>query len=423
MVLYLISYLDRSNISVAALQMNADLGLTNRMYGIGAGLFYMTYVIFEVPSNIILERVGARIWIARIMISWGIVASLIAFIKTPWQLYGMRMLLGAAEAGFTPGIIYYLGQWFPRKNRAVAMSFFYIAAALASMVGLPISGAIMEMHGTLGFAGWRWLFFLEGIPALVFGLITLGYLPNDILKVKWLNVKQKNWLSETIRNEQLPIKNDLNIHGKWIYIFSDPKVWLLSLLWFLQAFGTIGITLFLPQIIKKVSGESNFIVSLLSGLPFLFACIFMYLNGRNSDRLGERRFHFGLPLLMSGILLIVSIHSGILVAYSFLLLSIAFNWSVTPVFWALTTEYLSKGTIAAGSIGLINAVANIAGASLPFLIGYLKDTTNSYDLPLVIVGIALVTDGIIGLSVLKVKFINPKKTTTQGGGNVLGAKP
>ncbi|MEO8584311.1 MAG: MFS transporter, partial [Flavitalea sp.] len=164
MLLYLIAYLDRSNISVAALQMNADLGLSAKMYGIGAGLFYVTYILFEVPSNIILVKVGARKWIARIMVSWGLVAMGMAFIHTPYQLYGMRLLLGAAEAGFTPGIIYYLSQWFPKSNRAKAMSLFYIAAALASVIGLPLSGALLEMHGVFGYAGWRWLYLIEGFP-------------------------------------------------------------------------------------------------------------------------------------------------------------------------------------------------------------------------------------------------------------------
>lgn len=400
MLLYLIAYLDRSNISVAALQMNADLGLSAKMYGLGAGLFYVTYIIFEVPSNIILAKVGARKWIARIMVSWGIVAVGMAFINSAGQLYGMRLLLGAAEAGFTPGIIYYLSQWFPSDHRARAMSFFYIAAALASVVGLPISGALLEMHGIFGFAGWRWLYFIEGIPAIVLGVVVLKYLPDNIQHAKWLNGEQKHWLANKISAES---HSSGEKKGKELRrIFSDSKVWILSLVWLLQAFGTIGITLFLPQILKGISGETNLVVSLLSGLPFVFACILMYINGQHSDRMKERRFHLGLPLFFSGVLLIFCLYTGSTFSYILLIISVALNWSVTPVFWAVTTEYLTGGPVAAGSIGLINAMANIAGATLPLLMGYIRDLTGNYDIALWIVGVALMLGGVLGFMTARI---------------------
>lgn len=395
MLLYLIAYLDRSNISVAALHMNADLGLTAQMYGLGAGLFYVTYILFEIPSNVILTKVGARRWIARIMVTWGMVAMGMAFIKTPGQLYGMRLLLGAAEAGFTPGIIYYLSQWFPSANRAKAMSFFYIAAALASVIGLPLSGALLELHGLLGFAGWRWLYLIEGIPALILGIIVLKYLPDNIRSAGWLEAEQKKWLSETIANES---KTAAKKKAAWYAIFSDGKVWLLSLFWLLQAFGTIGVTLFLPQILKGVSGGTDFMISLLSALPFLFACIFMYFNSKSSDANRERRFHLGIPLFASGFLLILSIYTGATFTYVLLVVSVALNWAVTPVFWAVTTEYLASGTVAAGSIALINAMANIAGAILPYIMGYLRDMTGNYNYALWIVGMALIAGGFLGMS-------------------------
>ena len=399
MLLYLVAYLDRSNISVAALQMNADLGLSARMYGLGAGLFYVTYVLFEIPSNVILTKVGARRWIARIMVTWGAVAVGMAFIKTPGQLYGMRLLLGAAEAGFTPGIIYYLSQWFPSNGRARAMSYFYIAAALASVIGLPLSGALLELHGVFGFAGWRWLYLLEGLPALALGFVVLKYLPDSIENAKWLLPEQRKWLTETIARESGPARG--REKAKWHFIFSDLKVWLLGLFWLLQAFGTIGITLFLPQIVKGISGGTNFIISLLSALPFLFACIFMYFNGRNSDARRERRLHLALPLFISGFLLIVSIYTGAAATYILLIFSVALNWAVTPVFWAVTTEYLSSGAVAAGSIAMINAMANIAGATLPYIIGYIRDITGSYDYALWVVGGMLIAGGILGFALVK----------------------
>lgn len=400
MLLYLVAYLDRSNISVAALQMNADLGLTAKMYGIGAGLFYVTYILFEVPSNIILARVGARRWIARIMVTWGIVAMGMAFIQTPGQLYGMRLLLGAAEAGFTPGIIYYLSQWFPKNNRAKAMSFFYIAAALASVIGLPLSGALLEMHGVFGFAGWRWLYMLEGIPAVILGIVVLKTLPDKIQDATWLSVDQRAWLTDKIAAENNASGNDHHFDLK--KLFGDARVWLLSLFWLLQAFGTIGITLFLPQILKGIYTQTNFIVSILSAIPFLLACLLMYLNGRHSDIRKERRLHLGIPLLASGILLLISLYSGnLVVTYLFIVAAVGLNWSVTPVFWAVTTEYLSGGTRAASAIALINAVANIAGMALPYLMGYIKDLTGNYSYALLLIGIALMAGGFLGLIIAK----------------------
>jgi MFS family permease len=397
MLLYLIAYLDRSNISVAALQMNADLGLSAKMYGLGAGLFYVTYILFEIPSNVILVKVGARRWIARIMVTWGIIAIGMAFIQTPHQLYGMRLLLGTAEAGFTPGIIYYLSQWFPSDNRAKAMSYFYIAAALASVIGLPLSGALLELHGVFGFAGWRWLYLIEGLPALVLGFVVLKYLPDNIESAKWLVPEQRIWLSKVIKDE-LKLNHEKK-EDKWYSIFSNKYVWLLSIFWLLQAFGTIGITLFLPQILKSMSGGTDFIVSLLAALPFLFACIFMYFNSKSSDTSRERRFHLGIPLLVSGFLLIMSMYTGTTITYVLLVASVAMNWAVTPVFWAVTTEYLSSGSVAAGSIAMINAIANIAGATLPYLMGYIRDVTGNYDYALWMVGIALIAGGILGISV------------------------
>jgi MFS family permease len=395
MLLYLVAYIDRANISVAALQMNADLGLTTRMYGIAAGLFYVTYVLFEVPSNLILAHVGARRWIARIMVSWGIVAAGMCLVQSAGQLYGMRLLLGAAEAGFTPGIIYYLSCWYPRSDRARAMSFFYIGATLASMIGVPLSGLLLGLDGVGGIAGWRWLFLLEGLPAVALGFVVLSYLPDTPAKAPWLSDAQKDWLIRVMRKEteSSPVAHST----LWHQALRSRRVWLLSLFWFLQAFATLGITIFLPLIVRSVSTESNLVVTLLSGLPFMFACVFMYLNGRHSDRSGERRLHLGAPLLAAGTLLIAAVYSGNQTAsYALLVVTIALSWAATPVFWAVTTEYLS-GTAAAVSIGLINGIANICGVGLPPLMGYIKDTTGTYDYALLLVAAALLTGGALGL--------------------------
>ena len=396
MLLYLVAYIDRSNISVAALQMNAELGLTAQMYGIGAGLFYLTYIIFEVPSNVILARVGARRWIARIMVSWGIVACGMAFIQNAGQLYTMRLLLGAAEAGFTPGIIFYLSRWFPATRRARAMSFFYMAATMASVIGLPLSGALLKMNGIGGFSGWRWLYFVEGVPAILLGVVVLRVLPDGPAEAKWLTSAQQEWLVTTIAAESA---NAPASHGHgWHRAFSDRRVWALSLFWLLQAFGTIGITVFLPQILKGLSTASNFVVTLYSALPFIFASLVMYVNGHHSDRTRERRFHLAVPMIAAGILLAVSLRAGSLpLTYLLLILTIGLNWAATPVFWSVTTEYLAGSAAAASAIALINSIANIAGVGLPPVMGAIRDHTGRYDGGLLLVAAALFLGGLLAL--------------------------
>lgn len=377
MLLYLVAYVDRANISVAALQMNADLGLSARMYGWGAGLFFVTYILFEVPSNVVLARVGARRWIARIMVTWGLIACGMAFIRDATELYAMRLLLGAAEAGFTPGIIYYLSQWFPRRHRARAMAFFYIAAALASVIGLPLSGALLQLDGIGGFAGWRWLYFVEGLPAVLLGFVVLRRLPDQPQHARWLSAEQRDWLVAAVAAETTAVA--ASREGGWRGAFTDGRVWLLSLFWLLQAFGTVGITLFLPQIIRTMSGVGDFASSLLAALPFAGACALMLVNSRHSDATRERRLHLAVPMLAAGLLLTLAL--GVrdpLLAYALLALAIALNWAATPVFWAATTEHLTGGTAAAAAIALINAVANITGVALPPLMGHLKDQSGNY---------------------------------------------
>ena len=399
MLLYLVAYIDRSNISVAALGMNADLGLTSQMYGLAAGIFFATYIVFEIPSNVLLTRFGARRWIARIMITWGIVAAGMAFISSAHQLYGMRLLLGAAEAGFTPGIIYYLAKWYPSRDRANAMSFFYIGAALASVIGLPLSGLLLNAHGILGLSGWRWVFLIEGIPAVLLGFAVLKFLPDRPKDAAWLTTEQQDSLERTIAAEEA--EAPVSHHASWRAAFSSTRVWLLAFFWLLQAFGTIGITLFMPLIVKNLSGGGNLAVSLLSAVPFLAACVFMFFNGRHSDRTGERAFHLGLPLALAGACLFGATYAGDpRLSYLLLVLSVALNWAVIPIFWAVTTESVT-GIAAAISIALINALANVAGLALPPLIGWIKDSTGTYDVALTLVASALIAGGVLGIAIVR----------------------
>lgn len=397
-ICYFVANLDKTNISIAALQMNADLGLTASMYGLGVGIFYISYIIFEIPSNVIMTRIGARIWIARIMITWGIVSAGMSLVHTPTQLYVMRFLLGMAEAGFTPGIIYYISCWFPKSNRARAMSFFYMGSVLASIIGLPISGFILNMHGIADIAGWRWLFAIEGIPAIILGVMVLWLLPSSPEKAHWLTGSEKEWLVSQLEEDNRNVM--VNKNHSWLSALKNKVVLLLSLVWFLQAFGSIGITLFLPLILKSIASEqSNFVISLLSAVPFIFACLFMYLNGRHSDLTKERSLHMGLPLILAGVSLGVAIYSdNLLISYILLVLTVGFNFALTPVFWAVTTEKLA-GVAAAASIAFINTIANFVGLGLPPVLGKIKDVTHSYHYGLLIVAIALVLGGIIGIAV------------------------
>ncbi|MDY0973073.1 MFS transporter [Siccibacter turicensis] len=397
-ICYFVANLDKTNISIAALQMNADLGLTASMYGLGVGMFYISYIIFEIPSNIIMTKVGARVWIARIMITWGIVSAGMSLVQTPTQLYVMRFLLGMAEAGFTPGIIYYISCWFPKSNRARAMSFFYMGSVMASIIGLPISGSILNMHGIADIAGWRWLFAIEGIPAIVLGIMVLWRLPQSPDHAAWLSTAQKGWLKAQLAQDNAGV--EVGTNHSWTSALKNKTVLLLSLVWFLQAFGSIGITLFLPLIIKSMaSDQSNLVVSLLAAVPFIAACLFMYLNGRHSDTTNERSWHLGLPLIISGLSLAIAIYtSNLLVAYGLLVLTVGFNFALTPIFWAVTTEKLA-GVAAAASIAFINTVANFVGLGLPPLLGKIKDMTNSYHYGLLIVAVALILGGIIGVLV------------------------
>ncbi|HAT1613722.1 TPA: MFS transporter [Raoultella ornithinolytica] len=407
-ICYFVANLDKTNISIAALQMNADLGLTASMYGLGVGMFYISYIIFEIPSNVIMTRVGARIWIARIMITWGAVSACMSLVHTPTQLYVMRFLLGMAEAGFTPGIIYYISCWFPKSNRARAMSFFYMGSVLASIIGLPVSGFILNMHGIADIAGWRWLFAIEGIPAIVLGVMVLWLLPSSPEKARWLSGEEKEWLVSQLAEDNRSVM--VNKNHSWLSALKNKVVLLLSLVWFLQAFGSIGITLFLPLILKSIASEqSNFIISLLSAVPFICACLFMYLNGRHSDLTKERSLHMGLPLILAGISLGIAIYSGnLLVSYLLLVLTVGFNFALTPVFWAVTTEKLA-GVAAAASIAFINTIANFVGLGLPPVLGKIKDLTNSYHYGLLIVAIALIFGGIIGIAVSRPAKSQPVK--------------
>ena len=375
-VLQVASYLDRINIGFAQLQMKSALGFSDSVYGLGAGIFFIGYFFFEVPSNLILSRIGARVWIARIMITWGVISSAMAMVRSPAGFYALRFLLGVAEAGFFPGVIYYLSLWFPARERASAVARFMTATAISGIVGGPLSGILFTLDGVAGLAGWQWIFMAEGIPSIVLGILTLFFLTDHPAAAKWLSTEERSYLEATMRAET----NDIARRGhvSLRHALLHPMVWQLSLLSFTLLVGMYSISFWLPQIVKSSSGRGNVEVAFLSAIPYIAAAIAMVVVGAHSDRKQERCVHMALAALAGAVGLAVStlVHTPIagLIGLSFAAMGI---FSAIPVFWSLPTAFLS-GTAAAGGIALINSLGNLGGFIGPYLIGRLRDATGDF---------------------------------------------
>lgn len=378
-LLYVIAFLDRVNVSYAKLQMSTDLGFSETVYGAGAGLFFVGYFVLEIPSNLILHRVGARLWIARILIVWGIVSACFMFVRTPMQFYVMRFVLGMAEAGFFPGIILYLTYWFPAHRRARMTATFMTAIAISGVIGGPLSGWIMKaMAGVHGLPGWQWLFLLEGVPAVIFGFVTMVYLDNRPESARWLTEAQRALVARQIEQERQH-KDAIGGHAHFLAAARDHRVWVLALIYFSNVIAFYGVILFLPQMIKEMGVTDVFQNGLVSAIPWAVAAVAMVLNGRHSDKMLERRWHVAVPATLAGIGLIVAAYVGPsspILALAMLSVTTAGSLCVSPVFWSLTTAFLS-GTAAAGSIGLINSFGALGGMPGPWLVGFVKDLTGS----------------------------------------------
>jgi ACS family tartrate transporter-like MFS transporter len=389
MLAYFIAFVDRVNAGFAALQMNHDIGLSAAQFGLGGGLFYVSYVLCEVPSNLAMERFGARIWIARIMITWGLVSAAMAFVVGPVSFYAVRLLLGAAEAGFFPGVILYLTYWFPRAYRGRIVAVFMVAIPISSFLGSPISAAILNTDGMLGFRGWQWLFILEALPAVLLGVIAFAILPDGPAQARWLAPQQRAWLQDRLSAERASVVDSQAAAARHLSVWQVMRnryVLAASLIYAGASGASQCLSLWQPQIIKSF-GLTNLETGLLNSVPFGIASVLMILWGRSSDRKRERVWHTALPLGLLALSLAASIATAhLLPTILILCLAVTATYTVKGPFWALSTEWLSAGAAAAG-IAQINAIGNIGGFVGTYLLGVIKDATGSYPLgllPLVI---------------------------------------
>jgi D-galactonate transporter len=385
-LLYIVAYLDRVNVSYAALQMNAALGFSAEIYSIGAGIFFIGYFLFEVPSNLIMHRVGARIWMARILITWGIISSAMMFVTGRNSFYALRFLLGIAEAGFFPGMILYLTYWFPSRTRGRAVARFMTALAISGAVGGPISGLLLDkMNSVYGIAGWQWLFLLEGIPAVLLGFITLFYLPDGPQKTQWLTAEEKKWIASGLDEERKTLARQ-GEHSMRDAIGSS-RVWTFAAIYFAVIMSFYGVTFWLPQIVKAYSGMSNLWVGMISSIPYFAAALGMVLISKSSDLRAERRFHVSAAAMCGAVGLVAAglFHNPVMELLALSVSAIGI-WGTLGPFWALSSESLA-GKGAAAGIALINSIGNLAGFLGPYLVGWIRDRTNSFEIALITLAI------------------------------------
>ena len=375
MILYLIAYIDRVNIGFAAITMKEDLGFTASILGFGAGIFFLGYFLFEVPSNIILHKVGARIWIARVMVTWGIIAGGMAFVVSSTSFYVMRFLLGVAEAGFFPGIILYLSYWFPARNRAGVIALFMAAAPIATAIGSPISAALLEMHGIMGLAGWQWMFLIEAIPAVILGVVVFFYMTDRPEKAAWLKPDEREWLVKTMQAE------DANKGGQQQHSIlrglANPRVLALALIYFGTSAGLYTLGIWAPQIIKEL-GVSSMTVGLLNAIPPIISVVAMILWSRHSDKTNERTWHVALACLTAAVGLAIAASTGSMFGLiaALTIVNVGISCSKPPL-WSMPTMFLS-GAAAATGIATINSIGNLGGFAGPAMIGWVKDQTGSF---------------------------------------------
>ena len=397
-ICYVVAYIDRVNIGFAARQLQADLGLSATEYGFGAGLFFLGYCLFEIPSNLFLDRVGARLWIARIMIVWGLVSMATMFITDVWSFYIARVVLGIAEAGFFPGMVLYLTYWVPAAERARTNALFMTAAPVSVIVGAPLSEALLGLEGWLGLHGWQWLFLIEGFPAVVLGFFALKVLTDRPEQADWLPDADREWLTRTMTEERAA--RAAVGHVSMVHSLTSGRVWLLCAVYLMNTSVTYGIFLWLPRMLQDVAGSGGFAISGLTAIPFVAALITMVLVGRHSDRTGERKLHVAACAITAalGLLLAVAFRDNLaMLVVSFTICQMG-QRSVLSVFWAIPPIFLG-GTAAAAGIALINAVGNLGGFFGPSMMGWLRDTTGGYSGGLLVLAAALVIEAVLVVTI------------------------
>jgi ACS family tartrate transporter-like MFS transporter len=397
LLLYIVSWLDRVNVSFAKLQMGPDLGISDAAFGVGFGLaFFLSYALCEIPSNLLLARFGARVWIARIMITWGIISVGMMFVHGVWSFYLLRFLLGAAEAGFLPGIIYYLGHWFPRSYRAKAVSWFMIGIPLSVVFGAPLSGWIMQnMDEYLGLHGWQWMFIVEGAPAVLLGFVVLGFLTEKPADARWLTEAQRNWLSQRIETEQVEAHSRHRM--ELMAALKHPVVWLLAVVMFCCQTGSYGLTFWVPSIVNGLSGYTELEVGLFSAIPYIAAALGMVLVSMSSDRTGERFLHVAIPTLVGAVgFIAVGLFASPGLAMAALAVAAVGDYCTRGPFWAMPGKFLT-GRALAGAIALINAMGAVGGIVGPSIVGWLKQTTGDFVAPMTFLSGVLVAGAVLTL--------------------------
>ncbi|MEJ0016932.1 MAG: MFS transporter [Acetobacteraceae bacterium] len=394
---YFCAYLDRVNVGFAALTMNQALGFSAAVFGFGSGVFFVGYFLFEVPSNLILARMGARRWIARILITWGLVSGLTAFVWNDWSFYSVRFLLGLAEAGFYPGMILYMTWWFPSYYRSRVMGVFQSASVISLIIGPIVSAQLLGMDGLLGFAGWQWLFLLEAVPPVIMCFVVLIWLTDRPRDALWLRPEQREWLEARLESERA--QREAIKHFELGEAMANPRVWWLTLVYFGQNVSNYGLLIFLPQIIKAF-GVTTAMTGVISAIPFVFAAVAMIYWGYHSDISGERTKHVAAACLVCaaglGACIFIGINHPVIIMLA-LIVGVMGQQAIAPTFWSLPTAMLS-GTAAAGGIALINSVGNLGGFLGPYAFGLVKDSTGSDTIGLLALAVAPVISAVVLLA-------------------------
>ena len=398
-ILYIVAYLDRVNVGFAAIDMNSDLGFSAAVYGLGSGIFFLSYTLLEVPSNLMLARFGARVWIARIMLTWGVLSSAMIFVDSPASFYVIRFLLGAAEAGFFPGVILYLTQWFPQRERARAVGLFMTATAMAGVIGAPISSALLRMDGTWGLHGWQWLFLIEGLPAVLLVPVVLWYMTEKPAAATWLTAEERQWLVREMEHEQAAGSHAIVTLGAAL---GSLRLWIVALPYFCIVIAFYGISFWLPQLVQSMSSLGSATIVLLTAIPYVSATVGLVVVGARSDRTRERRWHVAVPCLIGATGFVLTALAPATPAVALTTLSIAaFGiWGTLGPFWAIPTALL-RGTAAAGGIALVNSIGNVGGFVGPYLMGWIRDATGGFTAGLLALAAILVVGALIVLALDK----------------------